>query len=47
MNIKLNIKKPWQVSKGHHQHRSGSGLHVPMPRKGTRGSKNRKAIAEY
>lgn len=45
--IKLNVKKPWQVSKGHTQHRSGAGKHIPRPHKGTRGEKNRFALSEY
>lgn len=44
--IRLNIKKPWEVSKGHAPHRGGAGSHTPTPRKGSRGTHKRRAIKE-
>lgn len=44
--IKLNVKPSWQVAKGHSPHHSGAGKHIPLPYKGTRSAKNRKAIQE-
>lgn len=46
--VKLNLKPFWEVSKGHHDHMSGSGTHDSRPkRERTRGASNRKAIGDY
>jgi hypothetical protein len=31
--IKIKVKKPWEVSKGHSEHRSGSGEHDSRPKR--------------
>jgi len=46
--LKLNLKPFWEISKGHHDHMSGSGTHDARPkRERTRGDANRKAIRDY
>ena len=46
--LKLNLKPFWELSKGHHDHMSGSGTHDNRPkRERTRGDANRKAIRDY
>lgn len=46
--LKLNLKPFWEISKGHHDHMSGSGTHDNRPkRERTRGAANRKAIRDY
>jgi hypothetical protein len=45
--IKLNLKKPWEVSKGHTPHKSGAGTHDNRPRKQrTRKDRNNQAIKD-
>jgi hypothetical protein len=47
-NIKVKTKKPWEVSRGHNIHRSGSGNHDNRPRRvRTRMDIRRRAIDEY
>ncbi len=46
--IKVSTKKPWEVSRGHNSHRSGSGNHDNRPRRvRTRMDIRRRAIEEY
>jgi hypothetical protein len=47
-NIKIKKKKLWEISKGHNEHRSGSGTHDSRPKRArTRSNINRRAIQEY
>ena len=32
-NIKIKVKKFWELPMGHNQHRSGSGLHNSQPKR--------------
>lgn len=46
--IHLNVKKPWEIGKGHNAHRSGSGEHQDKrnKRNNTRSSKLRKSLRD-
>ncbi len=47
-SIKVSTKKPWEVSRGHNIHRSGSGTHDNRSRRvRTRMDIQRRVIAEY
>ena len=44
----LRVRKPWEVSRGHNPHRSGSGTHVSAPKRvRTRLAQVRKAIKDF
>ena len=46
--LKVSTKKPWEVSRGHNNHRSGSGSHDNRPRRvRTRMDVLRRTLAEY
>ena len=46
--IKVSTKKPWELSRGHNSHRSGSGHHDNRPRRvRTRMDIRRRSLAEY
>ena len=46
--VKVSTKKPWEVSRGHNSHRSGSGTHDNRPRRvRTRMDVRRRSIGEY
>jgi len=46
--IRVSTKKPWEVSRGHNSHHSGSGYHDNRLRRvRTRLDERRKAIADY
>jgi hypothetical protein len=48
IKIKLNVRKPWEVSKGHSEHRSGSGCHESRPRRlRSRGDVSRACVREF
>lgn len=48
IKIQLDLKKPWEVSKGHTSHLSGAGSHDNRPKRSrTRNDANRKAIRDY
>lgn len=48
ITIKLQGKKPWEVSRGHSEHRGGSGSHDSRPkRKRTRKAQLREALREH
>jgi len=45
--IKLNVKKQWEIGRGHIPHRSGSGKHDNRPKRlRTRRSQNEAAIRD-
>jgi len=31
--VKVNHKQPWEVARGHHEHKSGSGEHDSRPKR--------------
>lgn len=47
--LKINVKRPWEISKGHNSHRGGAGCHQDRRTKRcrTRSEQNRKAIKEH
>ena len=46
--IKIKTKKPWEVSRGHQGHRSGSGQHDSRPKRlRTRGAQKRQAMKDW
>jgi len=48
MQIKLNVKKSWEVGRGHAAHKSGSGVHQDRrtKRQRTRQAQRRSALSE-
>ena len=47
IKIKLNLKKPWEISRGHQEPDQGCGKHDERPRRErTRRDSNRKAIRD-
>ncbi len=48
IKISLNLKKVWELPRGHEEHLTGTGVHDNRPkRERTRNAANRKAIREY
>lgn len=48
ITINLNLKKIWELPRGHEDHLTGTGVHDNRPKRfRTRGAANRKAIREY
>lgn len=48
ITISLNLKKVWEVPRGHCEHISGTGVHDNRARRErTRGAANRKAFRDY
>ena len=46
--VKVSTKKPWEVGRGHHAHRSGSGTHDSRPRRlRTRMDAKKKALQDF
>lgn len=46
--IKLNLKKIWELPRGHEDHITGTGIHDHRPKRlRTRGAANRRAIKEF
>lgn len=44
----LNLKRVWELPRGHEDHLSGTGAHDNRPkRERTRSASNRKAIGEF
>ena len=48
ITINLNLKRVWELPRGHCEHLTGTGIHDNrIKRERTRGAANRKAIREY
>ena len=48
ITISLNLKKVWELPRGHEDHLTGTGIHDNRPKRmRTRGASNRKALREY
>lgn len=48
ITISLNLKRVWELPRGHCEHLTGTGVHDSRTkRERTRGAANRKAIREY
>lgn len=48
ITISLNLKRVWEVPRGHCEHLTGTGVHDSRTkRERTRGAANRKSIREY
>lgn len=48
ITISLNLKKVWELPRGHEDHLTGTGVHDNRPKRiRTRGAANRKAIKEF
>ena len=48
ITISLNLKKVWELPRGHEDHLTGTGIHDNRPKRlRTRGAANRKAMREY
>ena len=48
ITIKLNLKKVWELPRGHEDHLTGTGVHDNRPKRlRTRGAANRKAIRDF
>lgn len=48
ITISLNLKRVWELPRGHCEHLTGTGVHDSrIKRERTRGAANRKAIREY
>lgn len=48
ITISLNLKKVWELPRGHADHLTGTGVHDNRPKRmRTRGDESRKAIREY
>lgn len=48
IKISLNLKKVWELPRGHEEHLTGTGVHDSRPkRERTRNAANRKALREY
>lgn len=48
ITIKLNLKKIWELPRGHEDHLTGTGVHDSRPKRlRTRSAANRKAIREF
>jgi len=46
--ISIKTKKPWEVSRGHQGHQSGSGQHDSRPkRQRTRAAQKRRALKDW
>ena len=46
--IKIDVKKPWELPKGHAPHKSGAGKHLDKrtKRNRTRGNQTKRAIED-
>lgn len=48
ITISLNLKKVWELPRGHEDHLTGTGVHDNRPKRlRTRSASNRKAIRDY
>ena len=48
ITISLNLKRVWELPRGHEDHLTGTGIHDNRPKRlRTRNAANRKAIRDY
>ena len=48
ITISLNLKRVWELPRGHEDHMTGTGVHDNRPKRlRTRNASNRKAIRDY
>lgn len=48
ITISLNLKRVWELPRGHSEHLTGTGVHDNRPKRSrTRGDAKRKAIREF